>query len=70
MNRNFYNKNIKHWLNEDIQNFDVTEYNNDSDDIINHSDINNIIYKYHPQNNKELRHIISIKIKPRMIYAP
>lgn len=60
MNRNIYNK---IYLNENIQNFDVTEYNNDSDDIINRSDINNIIYNYHPQNNKELRHIISMKIK-------
>lgn len=56
-------KEIKYVLNEEIQNFDVSEYDNDSNDIVDRSDIGDIIYKYRPKSNKELRLIVSTKIK-------
>lgn len=48
---------VKTVLNEEIQNFDVTEYDNDSHDIISHQDIIDISYSC-PKTKEELVDII------------
>lgn len=52
-------KSIKQTLNEDIQNFDVTQYN---DDTLNHQDINDIT-KITPKTNEEFYDLVAKRVK-------
>lgn len=56
-------KEIKYALNEEIQKFDVTEYDNSESDLINTQEIDNLTYKYFPENKQELQNLIAQKIK-------
>ena len=53
------NKNIKQLI-ENIVKFNPVEY--EDDEVINNNEINNALYKYHPENKQELRDIIFKKI--------
>ena len=56
-------KQIKHILDENIQNFDITDYSDDETDIIDRHELNKYVYKYFPKNKAELKSIIEQRIE-------
>lgn len=56
------NKDIRYLI-EKTANFNVIDYQEDEQDIIDNDNIDNIVYKYHPQNRDELFYIICQKIE-------
>lgn len=56
------NKNIKSLI-ENIVNFDVTDYQDEKDSIIDNHTINDSLYKYFPKTKYELQGIIIKKLK-------
>lgn len=56
------NKDIKYLI-EKTANFNVIDYQEDEEGSIDNNDINNIIYKYYPKDNKELFDVICKKIE-------
>lgn len=53
---------LKYILNEDIQNFDVTEYQDEEHDIIDKHIITKTTYKYFPNDFDDLKEIVDFKI--------
>ena len=61
------NKNIKYLI-EGIVNFNPVDYSDEEQDIINNQAISNLVYKYFPENRKELKEIIVEKLKENIEY--
>ena len=55
---------VKHnWISESVHNFDVTDYADEEDDVLNTQETNKLVYTYFPKNKEELINIIREKIK-------
>lgn len=65
--RNISNE-IKRILDENIQNFDVTDYSDDETDIIDRHELDKYVYKYFPKNKAELKFIIEQRIEENPEY--
>lgn len=55
--------NERNKINENNINFDIVDYNDEEDDIINNHTINSIMPKYFPADRTELKHIIKDEIR-------